>query len=242
MSRELLRCMISTTPKQWCKWLPLAEYWYNTNYHTSLKTTPFQALYGFPPPHHSLGSYLDSTNIDVVEFLEQRQNFMETLRDNLVQAQNQMKLFADKKREEREFLVGDMVYLRLQPFRQNSVSLRKNLKLSSRYYGPYKVLERIGKVAYKLELPEGAKVHPVFHVSLLKKCLSKKHEPVEDLPEMDANGHYKIEPLSMLDSRQIRRKGEVVSQVLVAWLNADPKFNSWEDLKYLRRKFLTFDP
>lgn len=68
-----LRCMASSTPKQWCKWLPLAEYWYNTNYHTSLKATPFQALYGYPPPHHSLGSYLDTPNSEVADFLEERQ-------------------------------------------------------------------------------------------------------------------------------------------------------------------------
>lgn len=71
-----LRCMVSSTPKQWCKWLPLAEYWYNTNYHTSLKTTPFQALYGYPPPHLSLGSYLDTSNTKVADLLEKRQAFM----------------------------------------------------------------------------------------------------------------------------------------------------------------------
>ncbi|KAL0462647.1 UNVERIFIED_CONTAM: hypothetical protein Slati_0152300 [Sesamum latifolium] len=64
-----------------------------------------------------------------------------------------MKLYADKKRSEREFKVGDEVFLKLQPHRQTSVSLKKRLKLSAKYFGPYKVIERVGKVAYKLELP-----------------------------------------------------------------------------------------
>ena len=63
-----------------------------------------------------------------------------------------MKYYADKKRSEREFQVGDEVYLKLQPYRQSSLALRKNLKLSSRYYGPYPVISKVGTVAYKLQL------------------------------------------------------------------------------------------
>lgn len=64
-----------------------------------------------------------------------------------------------------------MVYLKLQPYRHTSLSIHKSLKLHSKYYGPFRILERIGKVAYKLLLPEGCQLHPVFHVSQLKKHL-----------------------------------------------------------------------
>jgi hypothetical protein len=67
--------------------------------------------------------------------------------------------------------VGDSVHLRLQTFRQMSIAVRRNLKLSPRFYGPYRILERIGAVSYKLNLPPLSKIHPVFHVSLLKKLL-----------------------------------------------------------------------
>ena len=80
-----------------------------------------------------------------------------------------MKYFAYQKRMKTTLEVGDLVYLKLQTSRQASLALRKNLKLSSKYFGPYKVLAKIGIVAYKRQLSPSAKIHPIFHVSLLKK-------------------------------------------------------------------------
>lgn len=75
------------------------------------------------------------------------------IKDNLLKAQNKMKVYADKKRTEREFIVGDMVYLKIQPYRHTSLSILRSLKLHSKFYGHFRVMERIGKVAYKLLLP-----------------------------------------------------------------------------------------
>lgn len=74
------------------------------------------------------------------------------VKENLQLAQDTMKLYADKKRIEREFEVGDWIYLKLQSYRQTTLALKQSLKLAAKYYGPFQVPKRIGKVAYKLQL------------------------------------------------------------------------------------------
>ncbi len=106
---------------------------------------------------------------EVEEWMQERERLTKELRDRLQVAQNRMKEQADKHRREKEYTVGSWVYLRLQPYRQVSVAARKNPKLVARYYGPFEVETRVGMVAYRLRLPPGSQIHPVFHVSQLKQ-------------------------------------------------------------------------
>uniref|UniRef100_A0A2N9F9M7 Tf2-1-like SH3-like domain-containing protein n=1 Tax=Fagus sylvatica TaxID=28930 RepID=A0A2N9F9M7_FAGSY len=131
----------------------------------------------------------------VEDLLEHRHQVVGLVEHNLVAAQAKMKQQADKHRSERKFEVGDWVFLRLQPFRQKS--MRKKLgKLSPKFYGPYKVIQRVGMVAYKLELPEGACIHPVFHLT---------------------------QPAKILETRTIKkRRLPAVTKVLVQWEGGDP--------------------
>jgi hypothetical protein len=88
-----------------------------------------------------------------------------------------MKKYVDRRRSERELTVGDMAYLSLQPYRHNSLGIHKELNLHSKYYGPFKVLQKIGQVAYKLLLPDGCCINPAFHISQLKKHIGTKVVP-----------------------------------------------------------------
>lgn len=108
---QYLRASVGDRPHQWVQWLPLAEFWYDTNFHTSLKLTPFEALYGFPPP--KLQYIPGTTRVEAV---------LAQLKANIFLAQQRMKIQADKHRSDRSFAIGDWVYLKLQPYKHKSLA------------------------------------------------------------------------------------------------------------------------
>jgi hypothetical protein len=177
-----LRCFTYENPKGWVKALPWAEFWYNTAYHMSLGMTPFKALYGRDPPTLAKPAHSTEDSPDVTTQLAERDDLLAKLKANLLRAQQVMKNQADKKRLDVAFQVGDDVLVKLQPYRQHSAALRKNQKLSMKYFDPFKILAKIGTVAYKLELPMTAKIHPVFHISQLKLFKGEINEPYMPLP------------------------------------------------------------
>lgn len=134
-----------------------------------------------------------------------------------------------------------MVFLKLQPYRQHSVFKRANQKLARRFYGPYAVLEKIGAVAYKLQLPEGARVHPVFHVSLLKKILGDMVEASKELPPVTDEGAAKLEPQKILDTRWVKRGHKFEEEILIQWKHLPAEEATWEPTQTLLEQFPSVD-
>lgn len=175
-----LCCFVQAYPVKWAQWISLAEYWYNTTFHSALGKTPFEVLYGYPPSHFGIIPSDACAVPDLKQWLEDRAAISELIQHNMNRAQQRMKSQEDKHRLEREFSVGDWVYGKLQPHIQQSVQRRTSHKLSYKYFGPYLIVQRIGTVAYELQLPSTSKVHPVFHVSQLKKALPPSVEATPD--------------------------------------------------------------
>ncbi|XP_066341562.1 uncharacterized protein [Miscanthus floridulus] len=143
-----------------------------------------------------------------------------------------MKRQADKHRVDRQFAVGDSVFLKLQPYVQSYVARRAHHKLSFKFFGPFRIVERIGKVAYKLLLPPGASIHPVFHVSQLKN--SPGSQPVSASLPSDLV-QFQV-PVRIVQHRWSAGT-HPIEQVLVEWSHMPPALATWESVEQLRQQF-----
>ncbi|CAH9116180.1 unnamed protein product [Cuscuta europaea] len=232
-----LRCMTRRKPKQWVKWLPWAELWYNTNHHILLQNTPYKALFGQDPPIIIRGDVSLSAVEEVSRLTAERNLMLKELKEHLAKAQNLMKQEADKHRREVKLEAGDSVFLKIQPYKMRSLALRSNHKLRPRFYGPFEILEKINSVALKLRLPVGSRVHPVFHISLFKKVL-KLTSTYQDLPMgMTEECELLVKPEKIKDVR-INDKGE--KEMLVHWEDLPDFEDSWEREDIIRQQFPAF--
>ncbi|KAK9706486.1 hypothetical protein RND81_07G129000 [Saponaria officinalis] len=149
-----------------------------------------------------------------------------------------MKTLADKRRSERAFTVGDWVWLKLQPYKQGTVCRRVNEKISPKYYGPFRVEDTVGKVAYKLTLPPTVKIHNVFHVSQLKAFRGIlpvfPHIPhwLQGMATEDV-----IRPEAILERKVIKRQKKAAVQYLVHWEGFPVHDASWEFADVLEQQF-----
>lgn len=178
-----------------------------------------------------------STVPDVQTWLQNRSHLNELLHQQLTRAQQRMKTQTDKHRSEREFAVGDMVFLNFQPYVQMTVAKCSCQKLSFRYFGPYKVLARVGAVAYKLELPPGILICPVVHVSLLKKALKPDTPVSADLPLQCVADSSGVQPEAILRRQLVKRGKAAVPHVLMQWTGLPTSLVTWENFRQLKQRF-----
>lgn len=222
--------------------LPWAELWYNSSFHSSLGASPYKVLYGREAteiPHYNSG---DSQVPAVDAELQLREETLEEIKKNLVKAQARMKRIANKKRTEISFEEGDWVFVQLKPYRQISVAHRLHNKFCKIFFGPYKICKKVNQVAYKLELPEGSKIHSTFHVSKLRKLYGPIPEnPIDDQPIITANNKPIIYPTAILDERKIIQGEKAKKQILVMWNGAFPEDTSWEFEEDMAELFPAFN-
>lgn len=214
---QFLRCFVHNHPTKWSSFLPWAEFWYNTTFHSSTGMSPFEALYGRPPPPipaYEVGSTLLG---ELDTQLASRDELLTELKHHLTAANNRMKQLADAKRRDVQFEVGDWVLMRIQPYRQKTLFQRSSQKLSHRFFGPFQVEARVGEVAYRLKLPDGTKIHPVFHVSLLKPWKGDSPPQTGELPPLRDNTVLQLQPEAILETRWEKQGNRKIATVLIKW-------------------------
>jgi hypothetical protein len=134
--------------------------------------------------------------------MENQQQVLQILKDNVTMAHNRMKQQAYQYRSESEFEVRDWIFMSIQPYKYISLKKqKKENKLESKYYGPYKVSQRIVSMDYKLEFPPSSSVHPKFHVSCLKKVIGDNIPIQTILPDINEEGKIILEPEIILETR-----------------------------------------
>ena len=188
--------------------------------------TPFKALFGYEPAQ--LGISADSVcSVPALQsWLDERATVQDLLQQHLNRARQLMKDQADKKRSFREFQVGEKVFLKLQPYIQSLVAPRANHKLAYKFFGPFLIIDKINEVAYKLQLPPEATVHPVFHVSLLRRALLPGMSVEPQLPHCSDDLAV---PMAVVHTRWRKKNGGMQEQVRVQWSNSATLGTTWED-------------
>ena len=163
---------------------------------------------------------------------------IKVIRDRLKIAQDRQKSYADNRRRDQEFEVGDMVFLRISPWK-GVLRFGKRGKLSPRYIGPYRIVERIGEVAYRLELPSDLdRIHDVFHVSMLRKYIpDPSHVLTEQPVEIQENLTYEEEPMQILDRREQVLRNKTIPLVKVLWRSHTVEEATWEHEKQMKRHY-----
>jgi hypothetical protein len=121
-----------------------------------------------------------------------------------------------------------LVFLRLLPYRQSSLKKSGAKKLKPRFYGPYRIMHRVGEVAYELELLEGSKTHNVFHMSCLKKAVGQFISTLEELPPLDEEGQLELVLEEVLEFREQKLRSRVIRECLIKqrWLPVED--TTWE--------------
>ena len=196
--------------------LSLMKFAYNNSYQSSISMAPFEALYGRKcrtpvcwdevGERRLIGPGLVQTTLDKIHIV----------RDRLKIARDRQKSYANKRRRDLQFKVGDRVFLKVSPWK-GVLRFGRRGKLSPRYIGPYEIITRVGPVAYRLDLsPELSKVHNVFHVSMLRKYIPDPSHVLRDQPvELKDNLTYKEQPMQIVDRRERILRNKVIPLVKV---------------------------
>ena len=235
---DLLRMCVLDWGGHWVDHLSLVEFAYNNSYQASIGMAPYEALYGRPCRTPLCWTQVGERSTLGASFVQETTEKIRVLKLNMKEAQDRQKSYADKRRKELVFEVGDRVYLKMALLRGPNRSITAT-KLSPRYMGPFQIVERVGPVAYRLELPEIMQAfHKVFHVSMLKKCLHRVDEVLAEIPsDLQLNMTVEARPLRVLERRVKELRRKKIPMMRVLWDCDGAQEETWEPEARMETRF-----
>ncbi|GJZ42711.1 putative reverse transcriptase domain-containing protein [Tanacetum coccineum] len=208
------------------------------DYHASVRCAPFEALYGRKCRSPIMWAEVGEGQLIGPELVQETTEKISQIKDRLKAARDRQKSYADKRRKPLEFSVGDYVLLKVSPL-ESVVCFRKKGKITPRFVGPFEIIEKVGPVAYRLDLPEELNgVHDTFHVSNLKKCLADPtlQVPLDEI-RVDAKLNFVEEPVEILEREFKKLKRSRIAIVKVWWNSKrGPEF-TWEREDQMKLKY-----
>ncbi|KAL4023299.1 hypothetical protein IC575_017051 [Cucumis melo] len=232
---DMLRVCVLEFSESWDSHLHLMEFAYNNSYQATIGMAPFEALYGKCCRSLVCWDEVGEKRMLGPELVQTTNAAIQKIRARMLTTQSRQKSYADVRRKDLEFEVGDMVFLKVAPMKGVLRFVKKG-KLSPRFVGPFEILERIGPVAYRLALPPSfAAVHDVFHISMLRKYVADPTHVVDFEPlQISENLSYEEQPVEVLAREVKKLRSREIPLVKILWQNHGVEEATWEKEEDMR--------
>jgi len=214
--------------------MALVEFTCNNSHQATIGMAPYEALYGRRCRTPLCWEEVGDRKLYGAELVQVTMEKVRTI--SIKAAQDRQKKYVDVRRRPLEFSTGDQLFLKVALWK-NMLRFVLKGKLTPRFIGPFRILQRVGPVAYKVDLPpQLAKVHDVFHVSLLRKA---DVDPARILPQVEVKEDLTLElrPIRILDQEVKELRSKKIPIVRILWRNAQIKEETWEREAEMRKKY-----
>jgi len=235
---DLLRTYVIDFGGFWDQFLLLAEFAYNNSYQSIIQMAPYEALYGRQCRSPVGWFELGEAQLLGTDLVQDALDKVKVIQDRLGTAQSRQKSYVEHKICDIAFMVGERILLRVSPMK-GVMRFEKKGKLSPRYIGLFEILERVGEVAYKVALPPSlSTVHPVFHVSMLRKYYGNPSHMLDfSLVKLDKDLTNEEEPVAILARKVRQLRSKSYPSVRVQWRGRPVEASTWESDSDMRSKY-----
>ena len=184
----------------WEKYLPLVEFAYNKNYHSTIGMVPYDALYGRKCRSPSCWMEVGDRELEGLELIKETYEKVPIIQERMRTAFSRQKIYADPRRRDVQFGVGDHVFLKIS-LMKGVKRFGKKGKLAPRYIRPFEILDRVCNVSYRLAFPPNfGHLHPVFHISMLRKYVPHSSHILQTHEiEVDKDLSYEEVPVAIVE-------------------------------------------